>query len=97
MRGKGNAGFAILLIVCGALILLGKFNFGPMVGYLIPVAMVALGYYSVRSGSKFVGWVILTIGVIALLSKFSWLIGIVIAVGLIGYGVSMLSKNRSSI
>lgn len=99
MKGKSNSGFAILLIVCGGLILLSKFNFGfsHLIGYLVPLAMVALGYYSVKNGSRFVGWGIMLIGALILLSKFTWVIGLLIAVGLIGYGVSMLRKNNSAI
>lgn len=98
MKKNGSSGFAILLILCGALILFGRFSFGfgHLLGYLIPLAMVVLGYYSIRSGSKFVGWVIMILGGLILLSKFSWIIGIVIAIALIGYGVSLLKKNNNS-
>ncbi|MDF2924111.1 MAG: hypothetical protein K0R57_3025 [Paenibacillaceae bacterium] len=97
MKRNGSSGFAILLIICGALILLSKFSFGlgGLMGYLVPLAMVVLGYYSVKRGSKVVGWVIMVIGGLILLGKFSWLIGLVIAVGLIGYGVTMLRRNNS--
>jgi lia operon protein LiaI len=99
MRKNSGSGFAILLILCGALILLGKFNFGfgHLIGYLVPLAMVVLGYYSVKNGSKFVGWIIMILGALILLSKFSWLIGLVIAIALIGYGVSILKRNNSAI
>lgn len=103
MKKTGGSGFALLLILCGALILFSKFSFGlghivgALAGYLIPIAMVALGYYSIKRGSGFIGWVILILGGLILMSKLSWLIGIVVAVALIGYGVSLLKKNRSSI
>lgn len=96
MKPNGSAGFAILLIACGALILLGKigFGFGPLLGYLIPAAMVVLGYYRVRQGSRFFGWALLVLGLILLLSKFSTLIGLVIAIAMIGYGVTMLKRSN---
>lgn len=97
MKTNGGTGFALLLIACGAFILLGRFGFGLgwLMGYLIPVVMVLLGWYSVRRGSKFIGWVILLLGLIILLGKLSGLIGLLIAIGLIAYGVSMLKRSKS--
>ncbi|MCD1258711.1 hypothetical protein B5M42_007670 [Paenibacillus athensensis] len=95
---KRNTGLAAALIVFGALIILSKFGFhlGPIVGsimgYLIPIAMVALGYVGIKNGSK-IGWIVAGLGVIILMGKLAgWLI-IVLAIGLIAYGVSMLKKS----
>lgn len=99
MKMNGNTGFALLLIACGALIMLGKFGFGvgPLMGYLIPIAMVAFGWYSIKRGSRFFGWVMLILGLIILLGKFSSLFGLIIAIGMIAYGVTMLKKNNSTV
>lgn len=99
MKTKGSTGFAILLIACGALIVLGKLGMGSgaLMGYLIPAAMAAFGWYSVKRGSKFVGWAFLILGVLILLSKLTWLIGLIIALAMIGYGVTMLKRNRSAL
>lgn len=94
MRRNSGSGFAILLIACGALILLSRLGLGNVAGFVVAAAMVALGLYSVKNGSRFMGWVILIIGGLVLLSKLSWIIGLVLAIGLIGYGVSILKKNR---
>ncbi|MNP83084.1 hypothetical protein D3C76_1819210 [compost metagenome] len=59
--------------------------------------MVALGFYSVKNGSRFLGWVIMIIGGLVLMSKLSWIIGLVLAIALIGYGVSLLKRNRPMI
>jgi len=93
---KGKNGWAIVLIVLGSLILLDKLNFGfgHLMGYVIPVIMVLLGYVGVKNGSKFFGWVILVIGIMILLGKLSGLIGLAIAIGLIFFGVSMFKKDR---
>ncbi|NEW08045.1 hypothetical protein GK047_18760 [Paenibacillus sp. SYP-B3998] len=93
---KKNTGFAVLLIAFGALILLNKLGLhmgpfiGSIMGYVIPLAMVGLGYVGIKNGSK-IGWIIAGLGIIILLGKLSgWLI-ILLAIGLIGYGFTMLS------
>lgn len=95
MRLNGKSGLALLLIGCGALILLGKIGLGLgfLMGYLFPIALLGLGYYGIRNGSKFFGWAIFVVGLIALFGKFSGLIAIIFAVGLIGFGISIL-KNK---
>lgn len=99
MKMNGNTGFALLLIACGALIMLGKFGFGvgPLMGYLIPLALVGFGWYSVKRGSKFVGWGMLILGLVILMSKLTGLVGLVIAIGMIAYGVTMLKKNNTTV
>lgn len=96
MKMNGKYGFAILLIAFGTLILIGKlgFVFGSLLGYLVPIAMVALGYIGIKNGSRFFGWVILIIGLIALMGKFAGVIGFIIAAGLIIYGFSLLRQPK---
>ncbi|GIO38405.1 hypothetical protein J41TS12_32660 [Paenibacillus antibioticophila] len=97
MRNKNSKGLAILLIALGALILLGKLTpfLGSLFGLLIAVAMVGLGYYGIKQGNAFFGWVILIIGLIVLISKLAWLIIPVLGIGLIIYGISTLKGRRS--
>ncbi|MCM3134785.1 hypothetical protein M3629_18490 [Paenibacillus polysaccharolyticus] len=94
---KGN-GLAIVLIVLGALMLFGKLTplFGHLMGYLIPVLMIALGYYGIKRGNVTLGWIVLIIGIVSLMGKLAWMIGPIIAIGLIIFGISMLSNNRNS-
>lgn len=100
MKMNRNGGFALLLIACGALILMNKMGmhfghlFGTIMGYLFPAAMVALGFIGVKNGSRFFGWLLMLAGGLVLLGKLSWLIGLIIAIGMIGYGVSMLTKRN---
>ena len=99
MGMNGNRAFAFLLIGLGALILLSKAGFvfghifGALMGYLFPVAMIFLGYLGIKNGNRWIGWTIAIIGLVILLGKLSWLIGFVIAVGFIVYGVSLLRKR----
>ncbi|CAI6083494.1 hypothetical protein PAECIP112173_03933 [Paenibacillus sp. JJ-100] len=93
---KGN-GWAIVLIAIGVLLLFGKLTplLGHLMGYLIPILMIALGYYGVKRGNVMLGWIVLIIGIVSLLGKLAWLIGPIIAIGLIIWGISMLSNNRN--
>jgi len=53
-----------------------------------------LGYYGIRRGNALIGWIILGIGVIWLMVKLSWLIGPVLGIILIIYGLSRFKKGR---
>ncbi|UJF32849.1 LiaF transmembrane domain-containing protein [Paenibacillus hexagrammi] len=95
---KRNSGLAVLLIAFGALILLHKFGYhmgpfiGSIMGYVIPLAMVGLGYVGIKNGSKF-GWIIAVLGAIILLGKLAGWAIILLAIGLIVYGVSLLTRR----
>jgi len=94
-NSKGN-GMSILLIGLGILVLLGVF--GPLLGWLfsllIPVLIVALGYYGIRRGNTLMGWIVLGIGLIWLMGKLSWVIAPVLGIILIVYGVSRMKNGR---
>ncbi|WP_054943894.1 LiaF transmembrane domain-containing protein [Paenibacillus ihuae] len=92
---KGN-GLAIVLIVIGAVMLLGVLPqlIHGIFGILFPVLLVALGYYGIKSGRKIIGWVVLFIGVMALISKLSWIIGPLLGVALVVWGISVLKGRR---
>ncbi|BFH12056.1 hypothetical protein WJ0W_000317 [Paenibacillus melissococcoides] len=93
---KGNS-FAIILIALGAFILLSKFgvHLGSWFGYLFPILLIVLGYYGVKAGNSFFGWIFIILGSITLIGKLFWLIGIFIAIGMIVFGISMLNNKRS--
>lgn len=95
MSTSSKGGLAILLIGSGALILLAKFGIGgALAGFLFPLLLIGLGYYGIRRGSKFFGWVLFIIGLFSLLSKFSGLFIILFAAALIVFGVMMLREKR---
>lgn len=96
MQKKGNT-LAIVLIVLGGLFLLSKMGFllGGLIGYLVPIALIALGCYGIKVGNKLLGSVFIIIGALSLIGKFSYLFGIIIAVLLILWGVSMLLGKRN--
>lgn len=95
-RNKGN-GIAIALIVIGAVMLLGILPhlISGIFGILFPAVLVALGYYGIKSGRKIIGWVVLFIGVMSLISKLSWLIGPLLGIALVVWGISVLKGKQS--
>jgi lia operon protein LiaI len=92
-----KSGFAIFLIGCGALMVLDKIGFG--VGHLfsliIPIAMLVFGYIGFQGGKKILGGILMALGAIILFGKLSGLFGLILAIVLIGFGISMLKKNRT--
>lgn len=67
---KGN-GLAVVLIVLGAIMLMGIAL--PLIHgvfrLLFPVLLVVLGYYGIKSGRKIIGWIVMFIGVMSLIAK----------------------------
>ncbi|MBC8080072.1 MAG: hypothetical protein H7X86_06990 [Gorillibacterium sp.] len=96
MKLQGKNAFALILIGCGALILLGKL--GPLLGWimglLIPIALLVFGYMGIKNGKKFIGSVLMVLGALLLFGKMLPLITLIVAVLLIGYGISMFRKKR---
>ncbi|MEF2968444.1 hypothetical protein V3851_21735 [Paenibacillus sp. M1] len=96
MKTNRSKGLAVILIALGVLILLGKLTpfLGNLFGLVVAAAMIALGYYGIRRGNAFMGWIVLFFGVIYMISKLAWLIIPVLGIGLIVYGVSALKGRR---
>lgn len=95
MKITKKSGLALLLIGLGVLLLAGKFGFSPggLFKLIFPAALAMLGYIGIRNGRTFVGWTLLIIGLAVLLGHFAGLIGLLLAVGLIVYGISILKKG----
>jgi lia operon protein LiaI len=97
MELNRKSGFALFLIVCGGLMLLDKIGFGlgHLFSYLIPLAMLVFGYIGFQGGRKVFGGILMLVGAMILFGKLSGLFGLIIAVALIAFGISMLKKNRA--
>ncbi|NDI37213.1 LiaF transmembrane domain-containing protein [Chengkuizengella sediminis] len=88
---------ALFLILFGGLLLFDKLglNFGHNIfSFLIPFVVMGIGYLGIKNG-KFIGWPLLIIGAFMVLGKFAGLFGIILAIGLILFGVHLLKKERS--
>ncbi|MGF7046207.1 putative membrane protein [Paenibacillus sp. DS2015] len=96
MQTKRGNGLAVVLIFIGALMLMGLFGplLGRLFGLLFPILMIALGYYGIRRGKVVIGWIILAIGLMALISKLAWFIGPLLGIILLVYGISLFKKKR---
>ncbi|WP_128894577.1 hypothetical protein [Longirhabdus pacifica] len=94
MKNKQFLAFAFIFI---GLVMLFRYvgNIFPywLSGYIIPIAFLLFGYYGVKSGRAIIGTIMIVIGGILLLIKLSWIIGLVIAIGLVFIGFGMLSKK----
>lgn len=96
MRLNRHSGLALLLIFFGAIILLNKIGFfhtGHIMSYVFPLAFVGLGWLGIKNGRSVIGWILLVFGGLILLGKLSGLFAILVAVGFICYGVSILKKK----
>ncbi|WP_019535952.1 LiaF transmembrane domain-containing protein [Paenibacillus ginsengihumi] len=98
MRMNKNLGIALLLIAFGGILLLNKLGFhtGHMMSWLFPIALVFLGWIGMKNGRTAIGVVLLVLGGLMLLGKMSGLIVILVAIGLIVYGITMLRNNNSA-
>ncbi|MRN56433.1 LiaF transmembrane domain-containing protein [Paenibacillus monticola] len=96
MQRRNGNGLAIVLIAIGAIMLMGVLPhlIHGIFGILFPVLMVALGYYGIKSGHKIIGWVVLFIGIMTLISKLSWIIGPLLGIALVVWGISVLKGKR---
>ncbi|MNL62948.1 hypothetical protein D3C87_1870240 [compost metagenome] len=57
--------------------------------------LVVLGYYGIKSGRKIIGWVVLFIGVMSLIAKLAWIIGPLLGIALVVWGISVLKGRRN--
>ncbi|MEK4356152.1 hypothetical protein NYE48_03685 [Paenibacillus sp. FSL M7-1455] len=96
MKNRNN-GTAIVLIVVGALMLFGLFAplFGKLIGLLFPILLIVLGYYGIRRGKVVIGTIILAFGALSLLAKLSWIIGPLLGIALVIFGISLLKGKKS--
>lgn len=97
MELNRKSGFAFFLIGCGALMVLDKIGFGlgHLFSYIIPLAMLIFGYIGFQGGKRIFGGALMLIGAMILFGKLSGVFGLILAIVLIVYGVSMLKKRRS--
>jgi hypothetical protein len=106
MRLNRHSGFALILILFGGLILLNTLGsllgihhgylIPKLMGWVIPLSMIGLGYYGITRGSK-IAWVIAIIGGIVLLGKLSGLFILLAAVALVAFGVSLLKRSSNRV
>src|SRR5690606_31301898 len=94
MNRKSLLGIAAVLI--GGLLLLKFFNIhlGWIFGLILPFVFIGCGILGLSNGKKFIGSVLLIIGIISLIGKLGGIILLVVAVLLIVAGFN-LAKGKS--
>lgn len=97
MKLNKSTGLALCLILLGVILLL------PVIGWsiavvlkaLFPVLLMVVGYIGIKNGRSVIGWGALVIGLVMLLGKLSGLAVWIIAIALIVYGISLLTKKKN--
>lgn len=89
-----SKGLALVLITAGILICLHQFGSHiHFMGFLLPAAMLGLGYVGIKNGKK-IGWFFAGLGGLILTIKLSGFIAIAFAVCLVVYGAHLLKKRN---
>ncbi|MEI7025135.1 hypothetical protein WBG83_05420 [Paenibacillus sp. y28] len=90
-------GFALLLIGCGILMVLGKtgFGLGILMSWLFPFILMGLGYIGWMNERRFIGGVLFVIGALCVLGKLSGLIPWILAAGFVIGGIILLKRKTS--
>lgn len=94
MEAGKKSGLAFILIVMGALILLGKLGIlSQLFGFVMPLALIGLGYVGIKNGKTKFGWLFAAIGCFILFVKLSGFFVLVFAAAMICWGISLLKKR----
>lgn len=95
---NGKTALGVLLIVAGALAVLNFFdiNFGWIFGLLLPFILIGFGIVGWKNNKKVIGSLLIAIGGVMLLGKLGGIIMLLLAIGLIVFGVSMFKSSRRS-
>ena len=94
MNGKSALG--ALLVIAGSLMVM-KFigiNLGWIISLLMPFILIGLGVVGVKNNSKVIGGILIVVGAFMLLGKLAGIITLLLAVGIILWGVSMFKHRK---
>ena len=94
MKWNRQTGLAAALIAIGVMILLHRLGL-DVFGWIVPLAMIGLGYYGIRIGRSTIGWVVLLVGALALLCNLWGLIAFLAPIALIAFGWMMLKRRKA--
>jgi lia operon protein LiaI len=94
MNGKSALG--TLLVVVGGLMVM-KFlgiHLGWIIGMLMPFILIGLGAIGIKNNSKVIGGILVAVGGFMLIGKLAGIFALLLAIGLIFWGVSMFKSRR---
>ncbi|GGE01525.1 LiaF transmembrane domain-containing protein [Paenibacillus nasutitermitis] len=94
MNGKSALG--AILVVVGGLVAMKFFgiHLGGIIGFLMPFILIGLGVVGVKNDSKLIGGTLIVVGAFMLMGKMMGLITLLLAIGLIVWGVSIFKRER---
>lgn len=95
---NGKTALGVLLIVAGGLAVLNiiGIDLGWIFSWLLPFILIGLGIVGWSNNKKTIGGILIAIGGVMLLGKLGGLIMLLLAIGLIVFGISMFKGNRKS-
>lgn len=95
---NGKTALGVLLIVAGSLAVLNFLNIdlGWIFGLLLPFILIGFGILGWSNNKKVIGGLLIGIGGVMLLGKLGGIIMLLLAIGLIVFGISMFKGNRKS-
>lgn len=94
MNSKSALG--ALLVVLGGLVIL-KFigvNLGWIIGLLMPFILIGLGVLGLKNDKKVIGGILILVGAFMLFGKLVGIFTLLLAIGLIVWGVSVFKGAR---
>ncbi|MBW7453188.1 hypothetical protein ACFOLF_11450 [Paenibacillus sepulcri] len=94
MNGKSALG--VILVIVGGLVAMNFFgiHLGGIIGFLMPFILIGLGVVGLKNDSKVIGGILIVVGAFMLLGKMMGLITLLLAIGLIVWGVSIFKREK---
>lgn len=95
---NGKTALGVLLIIAGGLAVLNFFDIslGWIFSLLLPFILIGFGIVGWSNNKKVIGSILIAVGGVMLLGKLGGIIMLLLAIGLIVFGVSMFKGNRKS-
>ncbi|RXZ84787.1 hypothetical protein EBB07_01865 [Paenibacillaceae bacterium] len=95
MKGKTALGIALGLIGGGIVLNLLGISLWTLIGYLIPLLLITIGYAAFRNNNRQLGVILAALGAILLLLKLSKLILIAIVIGLAIWAIRIFIGKKA--
>ncbi|WP_274649158.1 LiaF transmembrane domain-containing protein [Paenibacillus humicola] len=94
MNGKTALG-AVLVVIGGLMVM--KYVGIHMAGifsFLMPFILIGLGAVGLKNNSKVIGSILIAVGALMLFGKLLGLLPLILAIGLVVWGVSMFKREK---
>jgi len=94
MRWNRTTAVAAALIAIGVLLLLHWLGI-DVFGWIVPLALIGLGWYGITVGKRTIGWIVLIVGLLGILGKLWAIAAVLVPIALIWIGWSLLRQRNS--